>query len=248
MIFVPHKGVDVYVVKSIMVWINRLGYKKVILQHDQEDALKTVLEQVQQKLGVDRVQLRATPRYSHQSQGGAENCNSTMAGILRTRLSALRETYPSPNTPLDINHNIVPWLCRWVAFVWARYHIKSDNVTAFRIITGREYTSPIVPFGEVVFSKVPNLKSINKSKPRWFKGVFVGRTESDDSAVVLTESGAITVRSIRRLPSPEQHDVNFLDSACGLPWALPGTRIKIQTESKSSCPHAASHTPPQQRE
>ena len=30
MIFVPHKGVDVYVVKSIMVWINRLGYKKVI--------------------------------------------------------------------------------------------------------------------------------------------------------------------------------------------------------------------------
>ena len=95
MIFVPHKGVDVYVVKSIMVWINRLGYNKVILQHDQEDALKTVLEQVQQKLGVDRVQLRATPRYSHQSQGGAENCNSTMAGMLRTWLSALRETYPS---------------------------------------------------------------------------------------------------------------------------------------------------------
>ena len=236
MIFVPHKGVDVYVVKSIMVWINRLGYNKVILQHDQEDALKTVLEQVQQKLGVDRVQLRATPRYSHQSQGGAENCNSTMAGMLRTWLSALRETYPSPNTPLDINHNIVPWLCRWVAFVWARYHIKSDNMTAFRIVTGREYTSPIVPFGEVVFSKLPNLKSINKSKPRWFKGVFVGRTESDDSAVVLTESGAITVRSIRRLPSPEQHDVNFLDSACGLPWALSGNRIKVQTESSQVVP------------
>ena len=236
MIFVPHKGVDVYVVKSIMVWINRLGYNKVILQHDQEDALKTVLEQVQQKLGVDRVQLRATPRYSHQSQGGAENCNSTMAGMLRTWLSALRETYPSPNTPLDINHNIVPWLCRWVAFVWARYHIKSDNMTAFRIVTGREYTSPIVPFGEVVFSKLPNLKSINRSKPRWFKGVFVGRTESDDSAVVLTESGAITVRSIRRLPSPEQHDVNFLDSACGLPWALSGNRIKVQTESSQVVP------------
>ena len=182
------------------------------------------------------MQLRATPRYSHQSQGGAENCNSTMAGMLRTWLSALRETYPSPNTPLDINHNIVPWLCRWVAFVWARYHIKSDNVTAFRIITGREYTSPIVPFGEVVFSKVPNLKSISKSKPRWFKGVFVRRTESDDSAVVLTESGAITVRSIRRLPSSEQHDVNFLDSACGLPWALSGTRIKIQTESSQVVP------------
>ena len=64
----------------------------------------------------------------------------------------------------------------------------------------------------------------------------MGRTESDDSAVVLTESGAITVRSIRRLPSPEQHDVNFLDSACGLPWALSGNRIKVQTESSQVVP------------
>ena len=235
-VFLPHEGVDVYVVKSLMVWINRLRYKKVILQHDQEDALKTALEQAQQKLVVDRVQLRATPRYSHQSQGGAENCNSTMAGMLRTWLSALRETYPSPNPPLDINHNIIPWLCRWVAFVWGRYHIKSDNMTAFRIVTGREYTSPIVPFGEVVFSKLPNLKSISKSKPRWFKGVFVGRTESDDSAVVLTESGAITVRSIRRLPPPEQHDVRFLDSACGLPLALSAGTRKVQTESSQVVP------------
>ena len=115
-------------------------------------------------------------------------------------------------------------------------------MTAFRIVAGREYTSPIVPLGEVVFSKLPNLKSINKSKPRWFKGIFVGRTESDDSAVVLPESGAITVRSIPRLPAPEQHDVNFLDSACGLPWA--GNRIKVQTESSQVVPMlAVTHHP-----
>jgi len=111
MIFVPRKGVHTYVVKALMVWINRLGYKKVILQHDSEEALRTVVEQVQQKMGPDKVQVRASPPYSHQSQGGAENTNRLMAGMRRTWLSALREKYPDPEQPIDINHAIVPWLC-----------------------------------------------------------------------------------------------------------------------------------------
>lgn len=237
MIFVPRKGVDTYVVKSLMVWINRLGYKKVIVQHDSEEALRALVEQVQQKLGADKVQVRASPPYSHQSQGGAENTNRLMAGMLRTWLSALRAKYPDADQPLDINHNVIPWLCRWIAFVWARYHIKHDRVTAFKIVTGREYTSPIVQFGEVVMGKVPNVKAIAKSQPRWFKGLFVGRAEADDSAVLLTHAGAFSVRSIRRLPSPDQHDVEYLDSACGLPWALTnGTRTKIRTESSKVIP------------
>jgi len=32
------------VVKALMVWINRLGYKKVILQHDPEEALRALVE------------------------------------------------------------------------------------------------------------------------------------------------------------------------------------------------------------
>ena len=48
----------------------------------------------------------------------------------------------------------------------------------------REYTSSIV-------------QSISKGKPRWFKGIFVGRTDIDDAVVALTDAGAVTVRSIR---------------------------------------------------
>ena len=39
-IFIPHKGVDAYAVKSRMVRINRLGYQKVTLQHDPEEPLQ----------------------------------------------------------------------------------------------------------------------------------------------------------------------------------------------------------------
>ena len=69
--------------------------------------------------------------------------------MLRTWLSALNEAYPNPAEPLDINHPLVPWLCRWVAFVWARFHVQADNMTPFRIVSGRDYATPIVEFGEV---------------------------------------------------------------------------------------------------
>ncbi|CAL1170450.1 unnamed protein product, partial [Cladocopium goreaui] len=81
MIFARQKGVDAYVLKAFMVWIKRVGYNKVLLQHDPEEPLRALLEQVQQKLGADKVQLRASPRYSHQSQGGVEGMNRMMAGV-----------------------------------------------------------------------------------------------------------------------------------------------------------------------
>ena len=231
MVFVPQKGSNAYVVRAVVAWIKRLGYAKVVFQHDQESALRNVAEQVQQELGHDRVHIRAAPRYSHASQGGAENCNRMMAGMLRTWLSALGEAYPQTREPLDINHPVVPWLCRWCAFVWARYHVQADKMTPFRIVTGREYTTPIVQFGEIVLAKDPNTKALNKAKPRWFKGVFVGRLELDDSAVVLTDAGAITVRTVRRLASEDQHDRAYLDAACGLPWSPNGRRAKVQAET-----------------
>ena len=233
MAFVPQKGADAYVVRAVVSWVKRLGYAKVVIQHDQEHALRTVVEQVQKELGHDRVQIRAAPRYSHASQGGAENANRLMAGMLRTWLSALNQAYPNPAEPLDINHPVVPWLCRWVAFVWARYHVQSDKLTPYRIVSGRDYATPIVQFGEVLLCKVPNTHSLNKSKPRWFKGLFVGRLELDDSAVILTNAGAITVRSIRRVPAADQYEVSYLNDACGLPWAPSGKRSKVRTQSSN---------------
>ena len=228
MAFVPHKGIEAYTVRALTSWVKRVGYPKVILQHDQESALRTVVDQVQKELGHDHVQVRAAPRYSHASQGGAENANRLMAGMLCT----WNEAYPNPAEPLDINHPVVPWLCRWVAFVWARFHVQADNMTPFRIVSGRDYATPIVEFGEVVLCKLPDTKSLSKAKPRWFKGLFVGRLEVDDSAVVLTDAGAITVRSVRRLPLADQHDVAYLNAACGLPWAPAGKRTKAPKAAK----------------
>ena len=101
--------------------------------------------------------------------------------------------------------------------------MKADKLTPFRIVTGREYKTPIIQFGEVVLAMNSNIKAISTAKPRWFKGVFAGRLELDDSVVALTDAGAITVQTSRRLPEDDQHDVNLLDAACGLPWTPAGS-------------------------
>lgn len=70
-----------------------------------------------------------------------------------------------------------------------------------------------------------------------FEGIFVSTTKIDDAVVVLSDTGAVTPRSIRRLPSPDQHDVGFLDSARGLPWAMSdGTRTKVRAETSKVVP------------
>ena len=68
MAYVPQKGAEVYTVRSVVAWVQRSGYPKMIIQHDQQPALRTLMKQVEKEFGHDHVQIRAAPRYSHASQ------------------------------------------------------------------------------------------------------------------------------------------------------------------------------------
>ena len=120
MAFVPAKGSDDYVLGCLTTWVDRLGYDEVLLQYDQESPIRSVAQKLQEKLGTKRLQLRESPQYSSQSLGAAENTNREMAGMLRCWLSVLNEKYSKAD--VTINHQVVPWLCRHVAWLWARFH------------------------------------------------------------------------------------------------------------------------------
>ena len=74
-IYVRHKGLDEFTVKSFSAWLKRLRRNVVIIKYDSEAPIKAFAEAVQKELGPDRVQLRPTPRYSSQSLGGGEGNN-----------------------------------------------------------------------------------------------------------------------------------------------------------------------------
>ncbi|CAE7226937.1 unnamed protein product [Symbiodinium sp. CCMP2592] len=214
---VAHKGHRhaAYAAGLVEQFVDRLGYDKFTLQADQENAIASVARAVHRRLGAARVRLRDAPRGSHQSQGSVEGRNAHLAGEVRTWLSQLRADYPA--LEWDTSSNLFPWLVRHVAWLQARFGTKStDGVTPYRAATGTDYGGALCSFGETVLAKLP--RPGNKAQVRWVKGVWAGKLERDDSHVVLTEAGALNVRSVRRLPPETRHQTAAVLKACGLPW------------------------------
>ena len=139
----------------------------------------------------------------HEVQSTGKRQPSSFHAAKHTGLSQLRADYPALDW--DASSNLFPWLVRHVAWLQARYGTKStDGVTPYRAAMGSDYQGSLCSFGETVLSKLP--RPGNKSQVRWVKGVWAGKVERDDSHVVLTEAGAMKVRSVRRLPQEPTPD------------------------------------------
>ena len=83
--------------------------------------------------------------------------------------------------------------------------------------------------GEVVLGKVPTPKG--KIQRSWIKGVWLGKLDKDDSNVLGTASGAIAVRSIRRLPKERLISTELMAAMKAIPWQpRDGVRDKITRE------------------
>ena len=152
--------------------------------------------------------------------------NGFAASQIRTLWLDVRQRYPE----LDVSSNLTPWLVRHAAWLIARYHTRSrDGMTPYKLVTGGDCNHPVATLGEIVLGKVPSPKG--KIQRRWIKGVWLGKLDRDDSNVLGTASGAIAVRSIRRLPKEGQISSELMAAMKGTPWQpRDGVRHKITRE------------------
>ena len=74
-------------------------------------------------------------------------------------------------------------------------------------------------FGETVMIKGLNAQN----KPVWRKGFWLGKSELNDAAFVVTKVGSITGRAVMRLPDSPM-DVRGLYEMRGTPWRTGGAR------------------------
>ncbi|CAL1157854.1 unnamed protein product [Cladocopium goreaui] len=141
-------------------------------------------------------------------------------------LETARKRYPS----LDVSSNLTPWLVRHTAWLIARFHVRGkDGFTPYRLTTGSDYSHPVAMLGKVVLGKVPTPRG--KMQRRWIKGVWLDNLDRDDSNVLGTSSGAIAVRSVRRLPKGSQTSQELMNDMKGIPWQpRDGMRHKINRE------------------
>ena len=106
-----------YVLHNIDLYLRNLGHEKVVLQHNAENAIRGLVQAIQNHLGASKVSVRKAPPYSHQSQGAVESMNAFVQSQIRALRFDARERYPE----LDMTSNVVPWLIR---------HSTQDLVTS----------------------------------------------------------------------------------------------------------------------
>ena len=119
-----------YALENLELFLNRLGYDKVILQHDAEHAVGAVAKALQLHLGSARVNVRSAPVKSHQSQGSVESANAFLAEQIRTLWASMKQRYPE----LEPTHNVMPWLIRHASRpigshkVWTTTSLSANTV------------------------------------------------------------------------------------------------------------------------
>ena len=209
---VPSKGGGYYSRDALAAWIRDLGWNKVTIQIDQENSMNKLFDRVRD-LMPERVEIRKSPRYSSQSLADGEMVNGLIAGKIRTWLCELSESYA---TKIGTEHYVFPWIVRHSAWTLARFHVNKSKTTAFRVIKGRDYVGELISFGETVMGKFPKVK--DKSAPRWTKGIYAGKKENSDEHMMLTSAGAISFRTVRRLPVGSQFQDAVMEVARGVPW------------------------------
>ena len=105
---------------------------------------------------------------------------------------------------VNVKSLLAPWLVRHCTWSLTRFAVGADGLTAFRRQRGKDCAGETACFGDAIFYRVP-LRIQSKMEPTWAAdGVFLGKLNLSDEAIVGTPKGIETTRSFRRMPAGQQ--------------------------------------------
>jgi len=238
-------GTDLYALRCVLGWLQEVGLTSTIrLRTDAEPAIMDLAARVGAAREGARTLLEQAPAGSHQSVGSAERHVGLVAAHVRTLLAQLEEGY---GVVVSSGSVLFAWTVRHAAWTLSRASRRQCGRTPFQIMTGRPYTSELVPFGTTVRALTLGAA---KASSAWVSGVWLGRSGKSDEHLVATERGIKASRSIAVLPQPWAKDV--LMTAVGAPWHTgmgPGRHAelpKLLNQSEvpgAAVPHVLPHAP-----
>ena len=145
----------------------------------------------------------ATPKGSKGSLRRAERANSTIQGQLRAFREDVSMRY---KTKIGPDHVLMGWMVGHCAWVVNNFQVKGTGRTPYRSIRGKDYTEEVI---------TEDGAKLNMS---WMRGVFVGKLDRTDEFLLLTPTGAMKTRCVRRLEGDNAWNLQFLNLCVGSPW------------------------------
>ena len=98
-----------------------------------------------------------------------------------------------------------------------QFQVKGTGRPLYRSIRCKDYTGEVVPFGEICLGRNQSEDGAKLSM-RWMRGVFVGKLDFTDEFLLLTPTGAMKTRCVRRLEGDTAWNLLFLNLCVGSPW------------------------------
>ena len=159
-----------------------------------------------------------SPKGDH-SSNPAEGEIRLLEGLTRTLLIVVEKNY---KTLVTADSRILPWAGRHAGWLRTRYVVGPDGKTPIMRLRGAPYRGIVVDFAECVWFKYLS-KDKAKLESRWDTGIFLGRRDLTDEAILGTRNGVEQARTIRRKPEERRWDKEEYVNFIGVPWNPRGT-------------------------
>ena len=160
----PKKGPVPYAVRGVCVFLQELGYTRMVLKSDSEPSIRALVTAVQKEWAGDsrNFQRQLIPRTSpvddHASNGAVEAMVHSLGGLTRTSKVALEEALGVSILPTS---PILPWLVRHQSYLRNRFVVRSSGRTPVEELTMSKFQSPLINFAEAVLAKESGAERAN---------------------------------------------------------------------------------------
>jgi hypothetical protein len=219
-LMVPAKGPTEYAIEGVLHYLSVWGISTVVLKCDQEPSVVAIVNEVKKRRD-DRTMVEHPPKADHQSNAHIEGEIKMLEGLTRSLVHKLEQNL---GVCITAKSRVLPWAGRHAGFLRTRFAVGYDGKTAWLRLRGQGYKGILVEFGESVFFKFLN-KTHEKLDARWASGIFLGRRDQSDEAILGTSSGIEHARSIRRKPESDRWNAEEFSSFVGVPWNPKGTSV-----------------------
>ena len=191
-----HKADLKLMAKSIVKFSHQLGYTTVGLRCDQEPAMLKVQELAFKSLNNlgYRVLIDNPPIRDHASNGLVEG---SIYRIRRLATVLQCSVEDQVGMEIPVSHPLMSWSFVHASFLLNRLQVKG-GMTPFEIWPGRQYVGKLAEFGEPVLAYT-YVAPGPKGGARWQEGIFVGKSESNDMRIVITNNTLRLTRAIKRI-------------------------------------------------
>ena len=204
-----------YAAREVLSFISYLGYSEVSVRGDNEPSMTLLVDKVVQartQVGLRTTKSPSQP-YEHQTNGLAEQAIQSLRDIGTSLLWQVKER---SGFELCTDSDLTSWAYIHASFLHNCFAVQAGT-TAYERAFHVRYQGKLAQFGETVYFALA-APSVKKGRPKFIKGIFIGKSLQNDSYLCATALGVYVSSTIRRLPSAQQWDKVLLKEIKGKPW------------------------------